>query len=97
MLTKPIAALFTLLSLAFTATAHFHIEYPEPRGVFVSENEPNFCGENYYGDSRHTCSRKNSRPSDIDGYTDAASNRSTFPLHGGYITLTQSHTKFTGQ
>ncbi len=34
--------------LAFWAgvtRAHFRLLYPPPRGVFVSDNEPNFCGK----------------------------------------------------
>ena len=26
------------------ANAHFHLEYPTPRGVFNEDNEVNFCG-----------------------------------------------------
>ncbi|KAK0456298.1 hypothetical protein EV421DRAFT_45283 [Armillaria borealis] len=62
--------------LAFWAgvtRAHFRLLYPPPRGVFVSDNEPNFCG----------------------GYTNAVSNRSQFPLSGGFFSLSTGHTGFT--
>lgn len=25
-------------------SAHFQLQYPDPRGPFVEDNEPNFCG-----------------------------------------------------
>lgn len=55
------------------ARAHFRLLYPAPRGVFVSDSEPNFCG----------------------GYTNAVSNRSQFPLSGGFFSLSTGHTGFT--
>ncbi|KAA1468597.1 hypothetical protein DENSPDRAFT_863694 [Dentipellis sp. KUC8613] len=39
-----IAAVFSCLATA--ATAHFHLQYPPPRGPFVEDNEPTFC-DNY--------------------------------------------------
>lgn len=46
MITKLHAAgLFSVLTIATLTKAHFHLEYPEPRGNFVSANEPTFCGE----------------------------------------------------
>jgi len=33
----------TFLGLASVASAHFQLQYPEPRGVFVDTNEPSFC------------------------------------------------------
>ncbi|KAK0208519.1 hypothetical protein DFS33DRAFT_1371912 [Desarmillaria ectypa] len=62
--------------LAFWAgvtRAHFRLLYPEPRGIFVSDTEPDFCG----------------------GYTNAVSNRSQFPLSGGFFSLSTGHTGFT--
>ncbi|GLB36371.1 putative GPI anchored protein [Lyophyllum shimeji] len=44
---RPGAMLCILLSaLAFITgvNAHFRLLYPEPRGVFVADNEPKFCG-----------------------------------------------------
>lgn len=31
--------------LAGVANAHFRLNYPEPRGVFVADEEPKFCGQ----------------------------------------------------
>ncbi|KAJ8508084.1 hypothetical protein ONZ45_g9602 [Pleurotus djamor] len=56
-------------SLAGVANAHFRLLYPEPRGPFVSDQNPNFCG----------------------GYTNAVSNRSSFPLSGGVFTIRAGH------
>lgn len=33
-----------LSCLSTFASAHFKLQYPEPRGVFVADNEVNFCG-----------------------------------------------------
>ncbi|KAF9499881.1 hypothetical protein BDN71DRAFT_1383328 [Pleurotus eryngii] len=37
-------ALALITSFAGVANAHFRLLYPEPRGPFVSDQEPNFCG-----------------------------------------------------
>ncbi|KDQ30567.1 hypothetical protein PLEOSDRAFT_1095975 [Pleurotus ostreatus PC15] len=37
-------ALGLIASFAGVANAHFRLLYPEPRGPFVSDQEPNFCG-----------------------------------------------------
>ncbi|KAF5377557.1 hypothetical protein D9615_005204 [Tricholomella constricta] len=37
-------SLFTALALITSVNAHFRLLYPEPRGPFVADNEPNFCG-----------------------------------------------------
>jgi len=55
------------------ASAHFQLQYPAPRGVFVEDNEPTFC----------------------DGYTDAVSNRTSFPLSNGVIQMNSEHPKWT--
>lgn len=31
-------------SLAAVASAHFQLQYPTPRGVFVEDDEPTYCG-----------------------------------------------------
>ncbi|KAI0786023.1 hypothetical protein C8Q75DRAFT_298961 [Abortiporus biennis] len=65
---------FCMLSGLLTAvSAHFQLQYPVPRGVFVEDNEPTFC----------------------DGYNTAASNRSEFPLSGGFISINSEHPQFT--
>ncbi|KAJ3571348.1 hypothetical protein NP233_g3817 [Leucocoprinus birnbaumii] len=61
--------LSTLALFAGACTAHFHLNYPEPRGVFVGDKEPSFCG----------------------GYTEVTTNRSTFPLSGGFFRIQQAH------
>ncbi|KAJ7275274.1 hypothetical protein B0H12DRAFT_968949, partial [Mycena haematopus] len=60
-------------SLFALANAHFQLQVPIPRGVFVEDNEPTFC----------------------DGYNDAVTNRSTFPITGGYFVLNSEHTSWT--
>ncbi|TFK23122.1 hypothetical protein FA15DRAFT_688082 [Coprinopsis marcescibilis] len=65
---------FTALALLTSgAQAHFRLLHPEPRGPFVADLEPNFCG----------------------GYDNAVSNRSEFPLSGGFFTLQTNHGPFT--
>lgn len=39
------SAVATVVALASVAQAHFQLQYPAPRGVFVEDNEPNFCGQ----------------------------------------------------
>jgi len=34
----------TFLGLASAVSAHFQMQYPDPRGPFVEDNEPSFCG-----------------------------------------------------
>jgi len=63
----------TFLGLASVASAHFQLQYPVPRGVFVEDNEPNFC----------------------DGYTNAVSNRTVFPLNNGVISMNSEHPQWT--
>ncbi|KAK7463822.1 hypothetical protein VKT23_005759 [Stygiomarasmius scandens] len=63
---------FTALSLlgcVSIAAAHFQLQFPDPRGVFDEDNEPNFC----------------------DGYNTPASNRTQFPLSGGFYSLNSEH------
>ncbi|KAF8213308.1 hypothetical protein K438DRAFT_1803759 [Mycena galopus ATCC 62051] len=60
-------------SFVALASAHFQLQVPVPRGVFVMDSEPTFC----------------------DGYDNAVSNRSTFPISGGYFVLNSEHTSWT--
>ncbi|KAG5650441.1 hypothetical protein H0H81_012265 [Sphagnurus paluster] len=62
-----------MLALAAVVNAHFQLQYPPPRGVFVEDNEPTFC----------------------DGYNTPASNRSIFPLTGGFFTMNSEHPQWT--
>ncbi|KAF9243798.1 hypothetical protein BU15DRAFT_59655 [Melanogaster broomeanus] len=68
---------FTAITLiavfATAANAHFQLQYPLPRGVFVEDSEPDFC----------------------DGYNDAVSNRTIFPLSNGVINLNSEHPTWT--
>ncbi|TCD70042.1 hypothetical protein EIP91_005023 [Steccherinum ochraceum] len=66
------SAVFSL-GLLTAVSAHFQMQFPPPRGVFVEDNEPTFC----------------------DGYTTALSNRSQFPLSGGFISINSEHPQFT--
>ncbi|KAK7058261.1 hypothetical protein VNI00_001892 [Paramarasmius palmivorus] len=66
-------AAFALASFVGVAQAHFRLLFPEPRGQFVADKEPEFCG----------------------GYTNAVSNRSEFPLTGGYFTIRSGHPQWT--
>lgn len=38
----------TVVALASVAQAHFQLQYPAPRGVFVQNNEPTFCGQSKF-------------------------------------------------
>ncbi|KDR84760.1 hypothetical protein GALMADRAFT_52149 [Galerina marginata CBS 339.88] len=62
-----------LLCLFGTAHAHFRLLYPGPRGDFVADTEPNFCG----------------------GYTEVTTNRTTFPLSGGFFIIKTGHPDWT--
>ncbi|KIM48435.1 hypothetical protein M413DRAFT_440167 [Hebeloma cylindrosporum] len=64
---------FLFAFLAAAVNAHFQLQYPPPRGVFVEDDEPTFC----------------------DGYLTAVSNRSEFPLSGGFFSLNSEHPKWT--
>ncbi|TFK41393.1 hypothetical protein BDQ12DRAFT_679389 [Crucibulum laeve] len=67
--------LFLISLLSVVVNAHFQLQFPAPRGVFVENDEPNFC----------------------DGYNTAASNRTAFPLTGGFFTLNSEHPKWTSE
>ncbi|KZP04550.1 hypothetical protein FIBSPDRAFT_722752 [Athelia psychrophila] len=63
----------TLAGLVSVVSAHFQLQYPLPRGVFVEDDEPTFC----------------------DGYTQAVSNRTVFPLSNGVISMNSEHPAWT--
>ena len=92
------SAVFTILAL-FTAAvnAHFRLQFPPPRGPFDEDNEPTFCGILYlFQNSQSLFS--DSICFSTDGYTDGpASNRTQFPLSGGFFTLDSEHPQWTGQ
>lgn len=44
MFPKSLFQFTALLAFVGLVSAHFHLEYPPPRGDFVEDNEPNFCG-----------------------------------------------------
>ncbi|PPQ90436.1 hypothetical protein CVT25_014954 [Psilocybe cyanescens] len=58
-----------LLCMFGAANAHFRLNYPGPRGAFVADREPLYCG----------------------GYTDVTTNRTTFPLSGGFFKIETGH------
>ncbi|KAF8168332.1 hypothetical protein B0H34DRAFT_685112 [Crassisporium funariophilum] len=62
-----------LLCLIGAANAHFRLNYPLPRGNFVADIEPQFCG----------------------GYTQVTTNRTTFPLSGGFFSIRTGHPGWT--
>ncbi len=35
---------FLLVGLLTTVSAHFQLQFPPPRGAFVEDQEPTFCG-----------------------------------------------------
>lgn len=39
------SAFIVLATFSGVAQAHFRLLFPEPRGVFVADIEPNFCGQ----------------------------------------------------
>ncbi|TDL28569.1 hypothetical protein BD410DRAFT_738021 [Rickenella mellea] len=67
------SSLLILSAIAAAVNAHFQMQFPPPRGVFVEDNEPNFC----------------------DGYPNAVSNRSEFPLGNAFITFNSEHPSWT--
>ncbi|PCH33439.1 hypothetical protein WOLCODRAFT_22017 [Wolfiporia cocos MD-104 SS10] len=64
-----LAALTLVSGLVAAASAHFHLQFPGPRGPFNMENELTFC----------------------DNYGQVTTNRTTFPLSGGFYSLTSEH------
>ncbi|KAK0505916.1 hypothetical protein EDD18DRAFT_1325345 [Armillaria luteobubalina] len=81
-----LAFLGLLAFWAGIARAHFRLLYPAPRGVFVSDSEPNFCGEylvavhDSFGNTAHFYP---------GGYTNAVSNRT-----GVLLSTAQNPTSF---
>jgi hypothetical protein len=70
--------------------AHFQLAFPSPRGPFDDDNEVNFCG--------NVVSFLTVLVLIIlgaDNYAQAVSNRSEFPLSGGFVTLNSEHTGWT--
>ncbi|KAF9535573.1 hypothetical protein CPB83DRAFT_841987 [Crepidotus variabilis] len=63
---KMLTLIFCLIA---SASAHFHLLYPGPRGAFVAQNELQFCGN----------------------LPEVTTNRTTFPLSGGYINIQTGH------
>ncbi|KAM6497907.1 hypothetical protein JOM56_005855 [Amanita muscaria] len=55
------------------ANAHFLLDFPLPRGLFVDDQETNFCG----------------------GYANATTNRTAYPLAGGYFSIFSAHPQWT--
>ncbi|PPR01185.1 hypothetical protein CVT24_006061 [Panaeolus cyanescens] len=75
------------LFLASAVHAHFQLQYPPPRGVFVEDNEPKFCGK-----SPHSFKVMDADDeSNADGYTNVTTNRTHFPLTGGAFSWNSEH------
>ena len=86
------ACFAALASFAIGVSAHFQLQYPEPRGPFVEDDEPKFCGMlnlTSHEQCRTDCFGL------VDNYVNAVSNRTAFPLSGGYIILNSEHTSWT--
>jgi hypothetical protein len=81
---------FALLAGAVTmVNAHFQLAFPPPRGLFDEDNEVNFCGI-VVGLLTVLVLTLGA-----DNYVQAVSNRSKFPLSGGFVTLNSEHTSWT--
>jgi hypothetical protein len=79
-----------LLTGAITVVnAHFQLAFPEPRGPFDDDNEVNFCGNETRFLSILVLMFM------ADNYINAVSNRSEFPLSGGFITLNSEHPQWS--
>jgi hypothetical protein len=77
---------FALLTSTITVVnAHFQLAFPPPPGPFDDDNEVNFFGKV----TRFVSIRV--LTSAADNYVDAVSNRSEFPLKGGFVTLQSEH------
>lgn len=97
MLTGKCLALCGSIAFATFVNAHFQMQYPEPRGAFVEDDEPSFCGELsactvYFVFNGLTFSLTHA-----DGYTNAVDNRTVFPFGQGFITLNSEHPTWTGE
>jgi len=66
-------ALLSLSGLLTSVSAHFHLQYPGPRGPFNMPNELTFC----------------------DNYGEVTTNRTQFPLSGGFYSLLSEHPLWT--
>jgi hypothetical protein len=81
---------FALLASAITVVnAQFQLAFPPPRGRFDGDNEAKFCGNL----ARFLSVR--GLMFALDNYPNAVSNRSEFPLSGGFITLNSEHPKWS--
>ena len=83
-----------LLCLFGVTNAHFRLLYPLPRGNFVADQEPNFCGVCLW-----FCSlswRFWRWQFFSGGYTEVTTNRTTFPLSGGFFSIKAGHPNWTG-
>ncbi len=89
-----VAFLFALVS-AVVVNAHFQLQFPTPRGVFNMDNEPTFCG--YVMKYLLANIVLIDITSYLDGYLNSVSNRTEFPLSGGFYSLNSEHTQWVGQ
>lgn len=85
-----LSAALALASLASVASAHFQLQFPDPRGEFDEDNEPNLCGMQF---TKFYISRTNAS---LDGYKSVAKNRTQFPLDNGIVSLKSEHPNWTG-
>lgn len=84
-----------VLAAAFAAVAdaHFQLQYPSPRGPFVEDSEVSFCGRYH---NMLSLSDGHLITIVVDGYTNAVSNRTAFPISNGIINLNSEHPTWTG-
>lgn len=92
---KAISAL-SVLAFTLAVNAHFQVAFPGPRGPFVEDDEPNFCGMSLYNNQRDR-STKNWLLSTQDGFTQVTKNRTEFPLSGGFFSFNSEHPKWSGE
>jgi hypothetical protein len=86
------SVVFLLALLTAVVNAHFDLQFPPPRGLLDEDNEDKFCGSlslsktiNFFFKEKHSLF--------IDGYMTPTSNRTQFPLKGGYITMSLEHSE----
>lgn len=87
-----VAAAFAAVSVV---NAHFEISFPQVRGPFDDDNEPQFCGQCSLG-GYGLLEQEFDTSGRTDGYTDPA-NRTPFPLTSGFIVWNGSHPSWTSE
>ena len=89
------SAVVTAFAAVSIVNAHFEISFPEVRGPFDEDNEPQFCGQCFL-DGYCWFEQEPDASGRPDGYTDPA-NRTQFPLTNGFIVWDGSHPQWTSK